>query len=117
MSKTRSASGIPHPLPGSAPSTQDIARAAAVLSDPNTVWHDGEEVLHELLTKGLAPARESRGLTQAQLGKAAGMPQSQVSRLERDLESTTVRTVRRLANAIVSEVSKATKQSPKRSRA
>jgi transcriptional regulator with XRE-family HTH domain len=39
-------------------------------------------------------------MTQAQLGEKLGMPQSQVSRMERDPEAVTFRTLKRIARAL-----------------
>jgi DNA-binding XRE family transcriptional regulator len=94
-----------------APSTDAIARAAAMLNDPSTRWHDAESVLHDLLDTGVQAVRSKAGMTQAALGKAAGMPQSQVSRLEKNLENASVKTVRRIADVIATSQ---TEPKPKR---
>lgn len=87
---------------GNGPSRRAVEAAARVLNDPGTVWHDAESVLAEIVRSGVEKARRERGLTQAELGKLLGMPQSQVSRLERNPDGTTLRVLRRVAEALAS---------------
>ena len=51
------------------------------------------EALTELAAPCIAAARAKKGLTQKQLGAKLGMPQSQISRLEKHPESVTYRTL------------------------
>ena len=60
-------------------------------------------------------ARKAAGLSQAALGRKVVMPQSQISRIERNPERCTVRTLRRLANALKVDVATFL-QAPKRRR-
>lgn len=63
-------------------------------------WVDADEILHELAKSRIAEVREKRGLTQRELGKRLGVPQSQVSRLERNPDSSTLRQLKRVAEAL-----------------
>lgn len=77
------------------------ARAAdRILSDPNTEWYDADDVFRQLTAEGIVKARKARGLTQKQLGDLVGVPQSQISRIERNPDRTTVRTLKKLARAL-----------------
>jgi transcriptional regulator with XRE-family HTH domain len=71
-----------------------------MLNDPNYEWLTMEEVLTEFAAPKIAAAREKHGLTQKQLGAKLGMPQSQISRLEKHPESVTYRTLQRVAKAL-----------------
>ena len=77
-----------------------IAQAAAILEDPNTKWIDGEEFALQVAGRRIAEARKAKGLTQKQLGDKLGLPQSQISRIERNPDRTTVRTVKKIATAL-----------------
>lgn len=48
----------------------------------------------------IAEARKARKMTQVQLARKLGIPQSQVSRIERCPDRTTVRTMRKIARAL-----------------
>lgn len=82
------------------PSRSAIEEAARMLESPSTVWHSADDVMRGIVSQGLSSVREQSGLTQAQLGKLASMPQSQVSRIEKDLDSATMRVIRRIAAAL-----------------
>jgi transcriptional regulator with XRE-family HTH domain len=71
-----------------------------MLESSSTVWHSADDVMRGIVSQGLSAVREQSGLTQAQLGKLASMPQSQVSRIEKDLDSATMRVIRRVAAAL-----------------
>jgi len=45
-------------------------------------------------------ARKAKGWSQAALAKRAGVPQSQISRIERDATATTLRTLKQVARAL-----------------
>ncbi|MCK4341499.1 MAG: helix-turn-helix domain-containing protein [Phycisphaerae bacterium] len=74
--------------------------AVAKLEDPNTKWIDFDDYKLQLAGSKIAEARKAKGLTQAQLSKKLGLPQSQISRLERNPDRTTVRTLKRIAKAL-----------------
>ncbi|MCX5690662.1 MAG: helix-turn-helix transcriptional regulator [Planctomycetota bacterium] len=82
------------------PSRSAIEEAARMLESSATVWHSADDVMRGIVSHGLSAVREQSGLTQAQLGKLASMPQSQVSRIEKDLDSATMRVIRRIAAAL-----------------
>ncbi len=48
----------------------------------------------------IAKARKAAGITQKQLGDRLRIPQSQISRIERKPDHTTVRTLKRIARAL-----------------
>lgn len=74
--------------------------AVPMLDDPNTEWVDFEDMITEFAAPKIAAARVKKGLTQKQLGAKLGMPQSQISRLEKHPESVTYRTLQRVAKAL-----------------
>jgi len=83
----------------------DMARAAiAKLEDPSTEWIDFDDAKLQLAADRISAARKAAGLTQAQLGKKLGLPQSQISRIERNPDRTTVRTLKRIARALKVDV-------------
>jgi transcriptional regulator with XRE-family HTH domain len=58
-----------------------------------------EQFLNTYISTQIRVLRESRGLTQAQLAKLAKTGQSQISEMEGDYESWSLRTLRKLARA------------------
>jgi ribosome-binding protein aMBF1 (putative translation factor) len=73
---------------------------AARLEGPRTQWVDLDDYKLQLAGGRLAAARKARGLTQVQLSRQLGLPQSQISRIERHPDRTTVRTLKRIARAL-----------------
>lgn len=83
----------------------DMARTAIQkLEDPNTEWIDARDLGIEFARDAIVEVRKKAGLTQKQLGQKLGLPQSQISRIERRPDRTTVRTLRRLARALKVDV-------------
>jgi ribosome-binding protein aMBF1 (putative translation factor) len=79
----------------------DMVRSAVKkLDDPKTKWVDADEVALELAGQRIAQARKKAGLTQKQLADKLSIPQSQVSRIERHPDHTTVRTLKKIARAL-----------------
>jgi ribosome-binding protein aMBF1 (putative translation factor) len=70
------------------------------LDDPEDQWVDADELRVELAAERIAAARKAAGLTQKQLGEKLNLPQSQISRIERKPDHTTVRTLKRIAKAL-----------------
>ncbi len=68
--------------------------------DPHARFISMEEMLLRSAGADLARARRAKGWSQAQLAQKTGVPQSQVSRIERHPDRTTVRTLKRLARAL-----------------
>ena len=62
------------------------------------------EVGRMIAGKRIVEARKKVGLSQAALGKKVGMPQSQISRIERNPGNCTVKTLRKLAKALKVDV-------------
>jgi ribosome-binding protein aMBF1 (putative translation factor) len=65
---------------------------------------DADQAALEFAARSIAEARKSRGLTQKQLGEKLGLPQSQISRIEKNPDRTTVRTLKRIAKALGADV-------------
>ena len=74
--------------------------AIAVALDPDAEFMSLEEMRLRTAGADLAKARKAKGWTQAKLAKKTGVPQSQISRIERNPDRTTVRTLKRLAKAL-----------------
>ena len=68
-------------------------------------WIDAQDFGIELARDAVVQARKAAGLTQTQLAKKLGVPQSQISRIERNPDRTTVRTLKRIAKALRVDVS------------
>ena len=83
-----------------APPRSEVDQALAILNDPNEQWTDAEDLVAGILRDGLASIRKRLDLTQAELGEILGVPQSRVSRLESNLDATTVRVVRQIAERL-----------------
>lgn len=82
-----------------------IAHAIAKLDDPDSEYVDADDFALELAAESIVAARKAKGLTQKQLGAKLGLPQSQISRIERNPDRTTVRTLKRIARALGVDVS------------
>lgn len=84
----------------------EMARdAVSVLEDADAEWLDYDECKLRLAGSSIAEARKRKRLTQAQLAKRIGVPQSQISRVERNPDHTTIRTLKRIAKALGVDVS------------
>lgn len=83
--------------------TKAAPEAARVLADPSTEWFDGQMVLDTYRENNyksvgmLVFRRKQAGLTQAELGKRLGVPQSQISRIEKDPDRTSLGMLKRIA--------------------
>jgi ribosome-binding protein aMBF1 (putative translation factor) len=79
-----------------------MARLSERLLDSSKAsdWSDADEVLAQIASSRIAEFRRLRGLSQRELGKQLGMPQSQLSRIERNPDSTTLRVLKRIAGAL-----------------
>jgi len=80
----------------------DMAREAVaqIESDRDGDLIDADIFRLELAAERIVKARKAAGLTQTQLGRKLGIPQSQLSRIERNPDHTTVRTLKRIAKAL-----------------
>lgn len=76
----------------------------ADFDDPNVKWVPVDQAMMEIVGSWLAQARKKAGLTQKQLADRVGVPQSQISRIEKNPDRTTVRTMKRIAAALGVEV-------------
>ena len=81
-----------------------VAAAIAKLEDNTTPWVDADELGLQLAGEKIAKARKAAGLTQKQLGAKLRIPQSQISRIERNPDHTTVKTLKRIAKALKVDV-------------
>ncbi|GMU35258.1 MAG: hypothetical protein AMXMBFR20_31300 [Planctomycetia bacterium] len=79
--------------------------ALARLADKSERVVDAEKFALELAADRITKAREAAGLTQAQLGEKLSLPQSQISRIERNPDHTTIRTLKKIARALGVDVS------------
>ncbi len=79
--------------------------AVRTLESPDTEWIDFDDAKLKLAGRKLAEARKAKGLTQVQLSRKVGLPQSQISRIERNPDRTTLRTLKRIARALNTDVS------------
>jgi ribosome-binding protein aMBF1 (putative translation factor) len=77
----------------------------AKLEDPTTKWIPAEEAALGFAGDSIADARKRAGLTQKQLADKMGMPQSQISRIEKNPDKTTMRTMKRIAAALEVDIS------------
>lgn len=66
---------------------------------------DADDFRLELAAERIAKARKAKGMTQKQLAAKLKVPQSQISRIERNPDRTTVRTLKRIAKALGVDVS------------
>lgn len=82
------------------PTPDQIAAAVKIWKDPKTEWHEGEAALHKILRDGVKEARESCGISQAELGKCVGVSQSQISRAESNPDGLTVEMLKRIAEVL-----------------
>ena len=79
-------------------------RAIAQIEAGDDDFVDADDFARELAVERIVEARKAAGLTQKQLGARLGIPQSQISRIERHPDRTTVRTLKRLAKALKVDV-------------
>ena len=77
----------------------------AKLNDPSTKWIPAEQAFVQIAGSWIADARKKAGLTQKQLADKMGMPQSQISRIEKHPDRTTLRTMKRVAAALEIDIS------------
>ncbi|MEX2213867.1 MAG: helix-turn-helix transcriptional regulator [Phycisphaeraceae bacterium] len=80
--------------------------AERVLDDPNTEWVDVDDLFAEFAAERVTAARKAQGVTQQELANRLGMAQTQISRIERNPDRTTVRTLKRIAKALGVDVRK-----------
>lgn len=72
----------------------------ANMTDPSVQINDARDAAMQIAGGWIAAARKKAGLTQQQLARRVGMPQSQISRIERNPDRTHVRTVQRIVAAL-----------------
>ncbi|MHC4442782.1 MAG: helix-turn-helix domain-containing protein [Planctomycetota bacterium] len=82
-----------------------VDSAIAKLEDKKSKWIDADRLGLELAGQRIAQARKAKGWTQIQLGKKLKLPQSQISRIERNPDHTTIRTLKKIAKALGVDVS------------
>ena len=83
----------------------DVQALVAKLQNPDEKWVDADEFGLQLAGNRILAARKARHLTQKQLADRLSVPQSQISRIERNPDRTTVRTLKRIARALGVDVS------------
>lgn len=80
--------------------TRAARRAERNLKDRDAQWSSGETVMQGLVLCKLAEIRRERGLSQRAVAERAGIPQSHVSKIERNPERCTLRVLQRVAKAL-----------------
>jgi len=79
----------------------DMGRVAArKVDDPDEAFTDADQVALELAGKRIADARKAKRMTQKALGEKLHLPQSRISRIERNPDRTSLKTLRRIARAL-----------------
>lgn len=79
----------------------DMGRdAARNLDDPDDAFADADQLGLELAGKRIAEARKAKGLTQKALGDKLHLPQSQISRIEHNPDRSSLKTLKRIAQAL-----------------
>jgi len=84
---------------------QMTIEAVSILEGNKGPWINADDFALELAGEWIAKARKAAGLTQKQLGDKLKLPQSMISRIERNPDRTTVRTIRKIAKALGVDVS------------
>lgn len=78
----------------------EVQQVVARLEDPTARWVPARTAAVEFAGSWIAAARQQAGLTQKQLAERVGVPQSQISRIEKHPDHTTLRTMKRIAAAL-----------------
>ncbi len=73
---------------------------AKMNDDDDTAWVNADDLALEFAAERIAAARKAAGFTQKALGDKLNIPQSQISRIERKPDHTTVRTLKKIARAL-----------------
>ena len=77
-----------------------VLRAMEALESDSSEWIDADTSALRLAGSRLRRARIAKRLTQKQLAERLRIPQSQISRIERDPDRSTLRTLKRIAKAL-----------------
>lgn len=81
-----------------------VKQAVKQIESKDNDFVDADDVAMKIAGDRIARARKSAGLTQQQLAKKLNIPQSQISRIERNPDHTTIRTLKRVAKALKVDV-------------
>jgi len=73
---------------------------AKMNADDDTAWVNADDLALEFAAERIAAARKAAGFTQKALGEKLNIPQSQISRIERKPDHTTLRTLKKVARAL-----------------
>jgi len=73
---------------------------AKMNDDDDTAWVNADDLALEFAAQRIAAARKAAGFTQKALGEKLNIPQSQISRIERKPDHTTLRTLKKVARAL-----------------
>ena len=79
-------------------------RAMETLESDSTEWIDADASALRLAGSRIRRARIAKGFTQKRLAERLRIPQSQISRIERDPDRSTLRTLKRIANALAVDI-------------
>ncbi len=80
------------------------ADAHRVAADPQSKWVDVDDFFAQVTAKRLVAARKAQGVTQQELANRLGVAQTQISRIEKNPDRTTLRTLKRIAKALKVDV-------------
>ncbi len=81
-----------------------VKQAVKQIESKDDDFVDADDLALQIAGDRIARARKSAGLTQQQLAKKLNIPQSQISRIERNPDHTTIRTLKRVAKALKVDV-------------
>jgi len=85
--------------------SMELEVLAEMNKDDEVEWVDAQEWALQLAGDKIKETRRLKKLTQKQLAEKLGIPQSQISRIERKPDRTTVRTLKKVAKALGVDVS------------
>lgn len=77
-----------------------VKNAVKQIDSKDDDFVDANDVALHIAGDRISQARKKAGLTQLQLAKKLRIPQSQISRIERNPNHTTIRTLKRVAKAL-----------------
>ncbi len=82
-----------------------VETAVTRLQEKDVQWVDADALGRRSASERIVSARRAAGLTQKQVGERLGLPQSQICRVERNPDHTSLRTLKKIAAALGVDVS------------
>ena len=77
-----------------------VPQAIRTAADPDTQWVDADDWALRLAGRRIAECRKAKGVTQNDLAQRLKIDQSQISRIERNPDRSTLKTLKRIAKAL-----------------